>query len=116
MIGFICLFFPAILSVAMVDAITKRDFCIKQFIYRFCVNTLIINLFCFLIKIFVLGAGAEYIFDLHGNTPPNVAAPYIAMALGAAIVLGLIESLLYKRVGVDLEEDKDEETEEQKEV
>ncbi len=112
MIGFICLFFPAVVSVGMVDAVTRRDFSLKQFIYRFCTNALIINLVCFLIKKFVLGAGKEYLF-VSGDAVPDVSIVYIGMALVAAIVLGLIESLLCKKVSVDLEVNKNEKKQEQ---
>ena len=107
MVGFICLFFPAAVSVWIFEALAKSEFSIKETIFRFCTNTLIINLLCMLVKKFIFGTAAQPLYT-NGDMVPNVAIVYIVMALAAGVLVALAEVLFSKKVKVTVEEEPDE--------
>lgn len=107
MVGFICLFFPAAVSVRIFEALAKTEFSVKQTILRFCTNTLIINLLCMLVKKFIFGTAAQPLYT-NGDMVPNVAIVYIVMALVAGVGVALVEVMFSKKVKVTVEEKPDE--------
>ncbi len=107
MLAFICYFFPAIMSVWLFEVITKNDLNLKQFVLRFCTNSLIINFFCVGAKSLILGTGNVPIFD-GKDMIPKVAFNYLIMAIAVSIVLIVIESLMFKKVKIAVEEENDE--------
>ena len=109
MIAFICLFFPAVLSVCMYERLTKRELGFKRIVYRFCINALIINFICFLSKKLFFGTAEAPLYTFETDMRPTVAINYIITAVAVAVALTLFEVLLSKKVRIYVEEDKEKE-------
>ena len=108
MIAFICLFFPAVLSVWAYEALTRTELKGKKWVYRFCGSTLIINFICFAIKSYVLATAGYPLYELATDMLPGTAVKYMIMAAPAAIILVVVEVLLAKYVKIRVEEPEDE--------
>lgn len=111
MLKIICVFFPAVLSVWMFEALTKQQLGLKSWAYRFCLNTIICNAFVFAVKVFVTQTSRELLNQVNADMVPDVALRYIIMAVPAAAVAAVIEALLTKKIGVCISEDEDDKTE-----
>lgn len=61
MIQFICLFFPSVLSVWIMERIQKRNFNLKEFIYYFILSIIFINLLIFLVIYIFSDSSIEYL-------------------------------------------------------
>ena len=96
MIAFICLFFPAVLSVGLFEHLKKEKLTRRGWVYRFCANTLVINGICFAVKRFVLHTGLQAFGSLYADTTPSAALNYMVMAIPVALVLALLEILFSK--------------------
>lgn len=111
MIAFICLFFPAVISVWIYELLIKKNLTKRQLVFRFCFNTVIINGVCFAAKAFLLSTGGQPLYTLYTDTTPGVAVRYLIMALPVCIVLSLVQIFLTKNVKVtvnDENEDKED--------
>lgn len=108
MIAFICLFFPAVVSVWIYDLLIKKQ-SKRQLIFRFCLNALIINGICFAVKSFLLSTGGELLYSFYGDMTPNVAVRYLIMAFPVCLLLGLVEVFLTKNVKVTVTDEKENE-------
>ena len=115
MIAFICLFFPAAASVWIFEALTKRDSGLKKTVFLFCVNALIINFLCFLMKKFLFGTADAPLYSQQYDMYPTVAVNYILCAAGIAVILAVIESLLVKNLKLSVDKEKDNENGSEKE-
>ena len=104
MITFICLFFPAVLSVFAYEKLMKKDLRAKQWIYLYVTGVLFTNLGCFFIKSMVLGTGGTPIFDLYSDMPPSGAMNYLIMTIPIAIALAVVEALLEKTLKFSIED------------
>ena len=109
MIAFICLFFPAVFSVWMFERLTKQNLGFKRIAFRFCINTLIINFFCFLSKKLFFGTAEAPLYTFETDMRPTVAINYIIVAVVTAVILTLFEVLLSKKVKIYVEEEKEQE-------
>ncbi|MBO4216636.1 MAG: hypothetical protein J5940_01680 [Clostridia bacterium] len=116
MIAFICLFFPAVVSVWIFEALTKRNPGLKKTIFLFCTNALIINFLCFLMKKFIFGTADVPLYAAQYDMYPTVAVNYIICAAGIAVIISVIEALLAKkvRVSIDGKSGNEDETETEK--
>ena len=101
MIGFIVLFFPAVLSVWIFETLRKEALTRKAWLYRFCLNTLLINLVCFGVKKWILGTGNAVILSLAADMSPSIACNYLIMALPLAIGFGILQVITKKCVRVE---------------
>lgn len=99
MVAFIALFFPAVLSVWIWDAVSKAPVCNRRCLYLYSLNVMLINLGCFAIKRWILHSG-EYPL---GDMTPTSAINYIIAAVFLSVVLALVEIVLYKRVRIQVE-------------
>lgn len=104
MIAFICLFFPSVSSVWLYESLTKSRLERRRWLYLYTVDVMLVNLFCFLVKRFVLQTGGEAFFSLFTDTTPAAAANYLIMAIPAALILAAVQSLLRGRVSIAVEE------------
>lgn len=110
MITFICLFFPAVVSVWIYELLLKVELSKKKIIYRFCFNTIIINAVCFAVKTFILSTGSQPLYNFYTDMIPNVAVRYLIMAVPLCVVLSIAEVFLTKNVKVTVsDENKDQE-------
>lgn len=108
MITFIILFFPAVISLFILERINKITLSKRTLIYLFTTNVLIINLACFTVKFFFSrGANKPFIDQLNNMTPFD-AFIYILISLVFAVLAVLVESFIRKNVEVSIEV-KDEE-------
>ena len=100
------LFFPAVMATGLFEAVKKTRLSRRQWLCRFCINSLLVNLFCFLVKIYVLGTAASPLYTLGVDVTPHVAANYLIMALPTAVILGFVEVLLSKTVKAEVEDEQ----------
>lgn len=106
MIAFICLFFPAVLTAWLYEHLRRAELSRKQWLYRYCMNTLFINLACFAAKKLLLGtAGAPFV-NLYTDVTPVAALNYLIMAIPAAVILAFVQVLLSKHASITVEDDK----------
>lgn len=111
MISFICLFFPAVVSVWIFRLLSKRRE-ISDFLFRYCFNNLIINGICFAIKSFILSTGAQPLYSVSYDMTPDVAVRYIIMALPVAVFIALVEFFATKNVKVIVDDENKEDEKE----
>ncbi len=106
MVAFICLFFPAVISVWVFDCLTRRDLSMKQFIYHFCLNTVLINLAYFFVKLLFMRNADLPLYDPATDMLPIGAIKYLLAAVPIGVAIVLIEVLLFRNVKISVEEDR----------
>ena len=115
MIAFICLFFPAVFSIYVFEGLAKSDLNLKQLIFRFCTNCLLINLICFAVKKFIFQTADQPFFYISTDMTPSTALNYIIIAMVTAIIISVAEVLLSKKVKFSVEENAIEDNFEEEE-
>ncbi len=108
LVEFICLFFPAVLCVCIYEKLNKCTLNRRQWAYHFILDALFINLFCFLIKTFVLGSGGQQLLYDGVNMTPHAALNYLIITIPSAVALAVVSTLLFKNVRFEVEDDADE--------
>ena len=104
MIAFMILFFPAVLATRLYEKLQKTDLTRKQWLCRYCINALLINLFCFLIKVLILHTGTDPLYSWTGDVTPSTAANYLITAIPAAVVLSFLQVLINRHTKLDVED------------
>jgi Kef-type K+ transport system membrane component KefB len=117
MIGFICLFFPPVISVIITKKIRKEKYNYEQYIAQYAVFVLIINGIIWWILSFLFDK-----FDKHSISSPDVfttsfSARYILLSSFLAIVIAYVPEIVrkiwilstYKLDEEDVENKSDEE-------
>ncbi len=104
MIAFIVLFFPAVLATAIYEGLKKTSLGRKQWLYRYCANVLFINLFCFLVKLAVLGTADAPLYTASMDITPHAAVNYLVMAIPAAVIFSFLQVLAKKHTKTEIEE------------
>ena len=107
MIAFICLFLPAVIGVWLFEHLQKAPLCRKQWLYRYCASTLLINGICFGIKRFLLGTGGEPFYSLYTDTTPAAGVNYLIMAIPAAVLVSFLQIVFAKHATITVEEQED---------
>lgn len=101
MVTLIVLFFPAVLSVWIYEALCKVSLSRKQWLYRFALDTLLINWLCFAVKKWILGTAAAVISSFAADMTPAVACNYLIMAIPLAVAIGVLQVITKKVVRVE---------------
>lgn len=116
MIAFICLFFPAIVSVYIFESLTKINLNLKQLLFRFCTNTLLINALCFIAKKILFKTAADPLYYFSTDMTPSTALNYILLAVIFAVAITIAEVLLSKKIKITIENEieDDEQNEDEK--
>ena len=104
MITLICVFFPAAASLGLLEAATHTRLPLRQLIYRFCANTIFINLICFLVKKFVLNTADLPLFQASCDMTPAAALNYLLIAIPAAFLVIAIEAVTSRHFQITVEE------------
>ncbi len=108
MISAICIFFPAVLSVWLFEALSKQNLTLKPWIYRFSLNSVIVNGLVFMVKWLVTDTSSELLALPSADMTPDVAIRYLVMALPIAAVAAVVEALLVGKITVSVSEENDE--------
>lgn len=93
MLGFITLFFPAVLSVALVDHMRKNKLSVRGLIYCYSTANLFINVACILIKMGLFQVAITST-ALSANMTMQVSVDYLIFAIPMAVVFSFIAILL----------------------
>ncbi len=93
MLGFITLFFPAVLSVALVDHMRKIKLSVRGMIYCYATANLFINVACILIKMGLFQVAITST-ALSANMTMQMSVDYLIFAIPMAIVFAFIAILL----------------------
>lgn len=107
MVALICLFFPAVVSVWIYEALTKEALTGRKWGNLFAFHCLAILFACILVMRFFLGNAHEYV--LNGDMHLQHACNYLVLAIPVTVVLPVIEVLLKKNVKITIEEQADDE-------
>ena len=106
MLAFICLFFPAVVAVRILEGLTRQNLTRKQWVYNYSSYLLLINFVCLGAKMFLLGTGSIPLYEA-GEMLPRAAVIYIAMAVVSGTVFAVLQALLDRRVTFTVEENTD---------
>jgi len=112
MVGFLCLFFPPVIAVALTTKLRKENFRYEQYIAFFAIFTVIINGIMFWIL--------SFLFNPHWISAPDVfstsfSAKYLLLSSILAIISAFVMGNLNKLKSLSADLLKDEETEENEE-
>lgn len=107
MLIFICLFFPAVVSLRIYEALRREKLTLKQCVYHYCTDALLINLACLGAKTILLGSGGAPLSEGSWDMLPSAAFVYIIMALCCGVFLAVFQVLLSRHMAVAVEESRD---------
>lgn len=93
MLWFISLFFPAVLSVALVDHMRKNKLSVRGLIYCYATANLFINVACILIKMGLFQIAITST-SVSADMTLQMAADYLIFAIPLAVVFAFIAALL----------------------
>ena len=108
MLEFICLFFPPVLGLAIIEHLLKRKFSNKALLFLYVWFCLSSNLIVFIIKFLFFQTADASFFNISVNT----ALRYIPLALLATCLVAYFTTLFFKKTELTLET-KEEDNEEQ---
>lgn len=93
MLWFISLFFPAVLSVALVDHMRKNRLSVRGLVYCYATANLFINVACMLIKmgLFQIAITSS---ALSADMTMQMSVDYLIFAIPMAVVFSFIATLL----------------------
>lgn len=97
MIQILCLFFPAAISVYIIQNFQKRKTDLVRFIYRYCFYTLAINI----IMVFILRVKYPTLIFNEQVFTINFIFKYLIAAVILSIILPIIYEFLRKNVQVE---------------
>lgn len=92
MLAFITLFFPAVLSVALVDHMRKNKLSVRGLIYCCATANLFINVACILIKMGLFQVAVTST-ALSANMTMQMSVDYLIFAIPMAVVFSFIAAL-----------------------
>jgi len=103
MINIICLLFPALFSVFLLERLLSKRFCLHNFLFIFVTNTLAINIISIF---FFYSFSGETVMRLSQNTGVRTThtVAYLAMSTVVAFVGVFIETLYFNRFRVGLKD------------
>ncbi len=108
MIDFICLFFPAVVSLGLHTVLRRRLPSVAGGIFRYVTYGVVINLLGFLINEYVLFDGAYFPFVTGGNMDSANGLVYLAVVAVLALLIPIFEIVFLKNITITVEEDTDE--------
>ncbi len=100
MVTFICLFFPALVSLFIYDKLNNKPLSRRNTVFLYSLFCLLINGACFAFKTLVLGTG-NYLLAEGSDMTPSAALNYLIMAGAAAIIFAFIVALTSKNVKIE---------------
>lgn len=105
MLAFICLFFPAMLSLRILEKLGREELRPLQRVYNYCTYVLLINFVCLGTKTLVLRTANIPLYE-GGDMLPSAAFIYLIMAMFSGVFFAVLQVLLRKKVSFSVEEDK----------
>lgn len=106
MLKLICLFFPAVCSVGLFERLRKTDLKFKNMLYAFCLNAVLCNSAVLFFKEFLTLTSQEPLNAAFYDITPSVAIRYLAIALPAALIVGVSEALLFGKLKASVKTDE----------
>ena len=105
MIEFICLFFPALISLVIFQKLIKKELTFIKSISVYALFNLSVNGMVFLIKTYVLGTGNASL--IYGNDmTPSIALNYLIIAIPLCLFFAVIFALIYKNIDLKIEREE----------
>ena len=117
MIGFLCVFFPPVIAVALTAKMRKENFRYEQYFAYYAIFAVIINTIMFWILAFRFGSGYHHVISSADVWTTSFSARYLTMSSVIGIVLARLTEIirnLKSSVKEADEEDEEEESEEKK--
>ncbi len=107
MLLFICLFFPAVVSLRIYEALRREKLTLKQCVYHYRTDALLINPTCLGVQTILLGSGGAPLSEGSWAMRPSAAFVYLLMALCCGVFLAVFHVLLSRHMAVAVEEGRD---------
>lgn len=104
MLAFICIFFPAVISVCIYEKLSRKTLERRQWAYLYVEAVLLINFACNFVKKALTGSGEVPMYDLYTDMVPERFVNYLTMAIPVAVALAVFQVLLSKNVKISVEE------------
>ncbi len=108
MVQFICLFFPALVSVLIYEKLKKDAMTTRKYICMYALFNLGINFVCFFVKTLILRTGS-ILMNAAGDMTPDIALRYLVMAIPLGVIAPVVLALIGKHSDVHIEDVPDEE-------
>lgn len=109
MIEIICLIFPALFSVFALERLLGKSLCVRNFLFVFVTNTLIINIAA-LFSIYVLSGGATMPLSTVNGIKLSYSAAFLAISSVITCILVLIERFYFYRLRIHISDQKKNDT------
>lgn len=101
MLAFICLFFPAVLSLRILEVLNRKEPRPLHRVYHYCTFVLLINLVCIGLYIFVFHTSALFSHE-GGDMLPRTAFSYMIVATLIGAFLAVLQALLQRHVSLQV--------------
>ncbi len=115
MIEFICLFLPALVCVSIFEKLKKNRLSVRDFIFLYAFDNIIINGIIFAAKKFVFRTGDMVFGSFQSDTTPTAGFSFLLLGMFFSIILAFVEVIISQNFEVKVKELKDDEDDEEKE-
>ena len=105
MIEIICLVFPAFFSVFALERLLGKSLCIRNFLFVFVTNTLIINI-ASLFSIYVLSGSATMPLSTTNGIKLSYSSAFLVISSIITCILVLIERFYFYRLRIHIADQK----------
>lgn len=105
MIEIICLIFPALFSVFALERLLGKSLCVRNFLFVFVTNTLIINIAA-LFSIYVLSGAATMPLSTVNGIKLSYSSAFLVISSVITSLLVLVERFYFYRLRIHVSEQK----------
>lgn len=105
MIEIICLLFPALFSVFALERLLGKSLCVRNFLFVFVTNTLIINIVS-LFSIYVLSGAATMPLSTVNGIKLSYSSAFLVISSIVTCLLVLVERFYFYRLRIHISDQK----------
>ncbi len=105
MIEIICLLFPALFSVFALERLLGKSLCVRNFLFVFVTNTLIINIVS-LFSIYVLSGAATMPLSTVNGIKLSYSSAFLVISSIVTCLLVLVERFYFYRLRIHVSDQK----------
>ena len=105
MIEIICLLFPALFSVFALERLLEKSLCVRNFLFVFVTNTLIINIAA-LFSVYVLSGSATMPLSTVNGIKLSYSSAFLVVSSVITCLLVLVERFYFYRLRIHISDQK----------
>ncbi len=109
MIEIICLLFPALFSVFSLERLLGKSLCLRNFLFVFVTNTLIINI-ATLFSVYVLSGAATMPLSTVNGIKLSYSSAFLVVSSVITCLLVLVERFYFYRLRIHISDQKKNES------